>query len=329
MGIIPIVPQDAVIYCHCFAHERCLMLAQAFSPKFILLYTYVVSVAYTQFRGKVRLKFLQQIVNHSTIMAPVNALMYFFSRVPTQPFVEPKYFPELAILNENWQLIRAEAQQLMENRHIKATDQHDDMGFNSFFKRGWKRFYIKWYDEFLPSAQQLCPYTISLLKTIPSVKGAMFTLLPKRGQLKPHRDPYAGSLRYHLGLVTPNSDLCRIYVDGVPYTWKDGESVLFDETYIHAAKNDTDIDRIILFCDVERPLTNRVATAINRFFGRYIVSEAVTKNLDTDRVGFFNRAFKYYYHLKVGAARLKKSHRGVYRCLQYGGVISLFYVLFF
>ena len=55
-------------------------------------------------------------------------------------------------------------------------------------------------------------------------------------RLGAHRDPFAGSLRYHLGLVTPNSPECFIVVDGEKYYWKDGEAVMFDETYIHTAE---------------------------------------------------------------------------------------------
>jgi hypothetical protein len=80
---------------------------------------------------------------------------------------------------------------------------------------GRKRFYLKWYDDFLPSAGSLCPKTVELLNAIPSVHGAMFAMLPPGGKLGAHRDPFAGSLRYHLGLVTPNSNKCRILVDGV------------------------------------------------------------------------------------------------------------------
>src|SRR5688500_19772057 len=49
-----------------------------------------------------------------------------------------------------------------------------------------------------------------------------------RSKLGAHRDPFAGSLRYHLGLVTPNSDKCRILVDGVPCVWRDGEAFMLD-----------------------------------------------------------------------------------------------------
>jgi beta-hydroxylase len=305
------------------------MSAHLFSAKFIVLYIYVISAAYTQFRGKVRLKFLRQLVNHSTIMAPVNALMYLFSAVPNQPYQDIAAFPELKLLQENWRVIRAEAETLMAENHIKAAENNDDMGFNSFFKRGWKRFYLKWYQNCLPSAETFCPRTVALLKQIPTIHGAMFTLLPKDGQLKPHRDPYAGALRYHLGLITPNSEKCRIYVDGTPYSWRDGEAVLFDETYIHSAKNDTDVDRIILFCDVERPLSNPIATQLNRLFSRYVIAESAAKNLASDRVGVFNKFYRYYHYLAAYAGKLKKWNKTLYQLLQYTGIAGLIYVIFF
>ena len=56
------------------------------------------------------------------------------------------------------------------------------------------------------------------------------------------------------GLVTPKSERCRILVDGVECVWREGQAFMFDETFIHAAENATDQNRIILFCDVERPI---------------------------------------------------------------------------
>ncbi|MBI5447128.1 MAG: aspartyl/asparaginyl beta-hydroxylase domain-containing protein [Gammaproteobacteria bacterium] len=304
------------------------MLTHLLSTKYLILSIYGFSVAYTQLRGKVRLRLTQQLVNHSTLMAPINVLMYLFSSIPNQPFIDLQHFPELEKLRENWKIIREEANTLVKQGYIKASNDNTDLGFNSFFKRGWKRFYLKWYAEQPPSAQALCPNTVNLLNNIPSVKSAMFTLLPKQGQLKAHRDPYAGSLRYHLGLITPNSEQCRIYVDGLPYAWKDGEGVLFDETYIHSAKNDTDIDRIILFCDIERPLRNKFIRAFNRFFARYFVSAAATKNMETDRVGFLNKAYQHYHQIVKLTHRLKKTNKFLYRVFQYTLFIGLFIFIF-
>lgn len=299
-----------------------------FTPKFIILYIYVISVAYTQFRGKEKLPFLRQIVNHSTFMAPINVFMYLFSAIPNKPFCDMKHFPQLAHLRDHWQVMREEAQQLFDQGYVKAAENNTDMGFNSFFKRGWKRFYLKWYDECLPSAEKLCPQTVAILKATPGLNGAMFALLPKAGKLKPHRDPYAGSMRYHLGLSTPNSDKCQIFVDGIPYTWRDGEDVLFDETYIHHAKNETDQDRIILLCDIERPMRNRFSKVVNRFFNKYLLAESATQNLPTDRIGLFNKIFQKYNILAEAVVRIKKTNRILYKILQYGLISVLIYFIF-
>lgn len=305
------------------------MVLQTFlSPKFIILYVYIISAAYTQFRGKVKHKFFRQLFDHSTFMSPINAVMYLFSAVPNKPYFEREQFPELKKLRDNWEEIRDEAQKLLDLGYIKASDKYDDAGFNSFFRTGWKRFYLKWYQGFLPSAKELCPKTVELLSAIPGVHGAMFAMLSKDSQLVRHRDPYAGSIRYHLGLITPNSEKCRIYVDGVSYFWKDGEDVLFDETYIHYAKNEADMDRIILFCDIERPLTNRIATAINRWFSKYLVSGSATRNMEGDPIGFINRIFKYLYAIRLVGKRIKRFHKPTYYAINYTIYFGILYFLF-
>ncbi|MEY9264153.1 beta-hydroxylase [Bradyrhizobium elkanii] len=229
------------------------MLRQLFAPQLVILYVLVASTLYVHFRGKQRLRFARQLGDHSTYLAPYNVLMYAGSAVPNTPVIPVEQFPELKKLSDNWETIRDEATRLFDEGFIRAAAKNNDWGFYSFFKSGWKRFYLKWYDDFLPSARTLCPKTVELLNSIPNVHGAMFAMLPPGGKLGAHRDPFAGSLRYHLGLVTPNSNQCRILVDGVECVWRDGEAFMFDETFIHSAENKTDVNRIILFCDVERP----------------------------------------------------------------------------
>jgi beta-hydroxylase len=282
------------------------------APKFIVLYVFLASMMYVHLRGRVRHKFYRQLTDHSTFLAPYNALMYMFSAVPIKPFVEVGRFPELAPLSENWKTIRDEALKLFDEGHIRAAAGYTDLGFNSFFRRGWKRFYVKWYDEPLPSAKALCPKTVALVQSIPNVNGAMFALLPPGGDLGKHRDPFAGSLRYHLGLVTPNADTCKIWVDGEMYSWRDGEAVMFDETYIHYAENTTSHNRIILFCDVERPMKYRWAAAFNRWFSRTVMSAAGAPNEAGDRTGGLNRLFSRIYKVRLHGKQLKKRNRTLY-----------------
>jgi beta-hydroxylase len=304
-------------------------LAPALAPKFLVLYAFVLSAIAIHFRGRVRHRFLRQLTDHSTLLAPVNSLLYLFSAVPNKPRVPVERFPELKLLTDNWQTFREEGMALYRAGHVKASKEYDDLGFNSFFRRGWKRFYLSWYGQPHPSAVQFCPRSVEILRRAPTVKAAMFALLPDGGKLMAHRDPYAGSLRFHLGLVTPNSEKCRIYIDGEPYSWRDGEAIVFDETYIHSAINESGMDRLILFADVERPMAFAPARWLNRFFARTVMRATETKNEEGERVGALNKAFAFVYRGRVRMKALKKSNRKLYYAIKYvtlGGLLAAFVV---
>ena len=299
------------------------------APRYFILAIFITTGLYVHFRGRVKHKLFRQLTDHSTIMAPYNTLMYLFSSVPANPYADVKQFPELTVLKENWQMIRDEGLKLFDEGYIRAAAKYNDVGFNSFFRTGWKRFYLKWYDDFLPSAKTLCPKTTALLANIPSMNAAMFALLPPGSKLVAHRDPFAGSFRYHLGLSTPNSEKCYIVVDGVSYFWRDGEEVMFDETYIHYAENKTDQTRLILLCDVERPLSNRFMQAFNRMIGWRMIRGAATQNVDGEHVGVLNKIFSYAYQVRLVGKRIKVWNKPTYYLIKWLLLGGLFYAIFF
>ncbi len=295
-----------------------------------VLAIFILSAIYVQNRGKVQHEhFRRKLTDHANFLAPLNCLFYLFAKDRNQVYIDPKDFPELKILQDNWETIRDEALHLNEAAQIKASADLDDLGFNSFFRTGWKRFYLKWYGANLTSAEQLCPKTVALINQLPNVKGAMFTMLPPGARLVKHRDPYGGSLRYHLGLDTPNSDDCYISVDGDKYAWRDGEAVMFDETYIHYAENKTDKNRIILFVDVKRPVSFFLVDWINELFSRLVVAGSATKNLPGDKVGFLNRMFGTLYQVRLLGKKIKRANTTLYYILQYSLYLALIYWIFF
>jgi Aspartyl/asparaginyl beta-hydroxylase and related dioxygenases len=296
--------------------------------KWFILALFIVSATVVHLRGRVRHRLARQALDHSTFTAPVNCFMYAFSTVPNTPYLPLAAFPQLQRLQDNWEQIRDEAARLFDAGHIKVAGAYNDAGFNSFFKSGWKRFYLRWYDVEHASARQLCPLTTSLVRDIPGLKAAMFAALPPGAKLPRHRDPYAGSLRYHLGLITPNSPDCYIDVDGERYHWKDGEAVIFDETFIHYAENRTDVNRIILFCDIERPLKYRWAQAVNRFFSMLLLRSATSPNQEGDRTGFINRIFGGVYAVRRFGKAIKKKNKTLYYVLKWLLVAAIFALIF-
>lgn len=292
----------------------------------IIIAIFIISVIYAHSRGRVKLKFSRQLFDHSTFMAPINMFMTGLSALPDkQPYFDHDLFPELNSLTDNWQAIREEAVRLQD--HIKAAQTHNDAGFNTFFKRGWKRFYLKWYDDVHPSARELCPVTCALLSDIGCVKAAMFAELPAGSHLGKHRDPYAGSVRYHLGLLTPEDDRCFIEVDGIRHSWRDGKAVIFDETYVHMAQNGSEKTRIILFCDVERPMKWPWAQRVNRWVGETLMSAASSPNDEGDRVGAINRIFKYVNRIRDAGQNLKKRNRTLYYAVKHSLIVLIFLLI--
>ena len=293
-----------------------------------VLLTFIASALFVHLRGRVRFRLARALTDFTVFLAPVNVLMYAFSRTPRSAYIDVAQFPEMAALQQNWQTIRAEALRLNDEGYIRAAAGYTDMGFNSFFRTGWKRFYLTWYGKDLASADALCPQTVKLLRGIPSIKAAMFASLPPGATLVRHRDPYAGSLRYHLGLQTPNDPGCYIDVDGQRYHWRDGEAVMFDETYIHHAANTTDQPRVILFCDVERPLWGSPLRWFNRFFAKHVRAAASTQNVAGEPIGGVNKVFSQGYKLRALAKEFKRGNRTAYYIGKWLMIATLVWAIF-
>lgn len=120
---------------------------------------------------------------------------------------------------------------------------------------GWKTFFFAGYGVESESNRQRCPHTAQAIDLIPGMTTACFSILAPGKELPEHRGPYNGVLRYHLGLRIPASDdSCAIRVGGVQRSWEEGRSLVFDDTYPHAAWNRTPHWRIVLFVDFLRPL---------------------------------------------------------------------------
>src|SRR5437867_13055417 len=93
----------------------------------LVLAIWIASAVYVHFRGKVRLRFMRQLGDHSTFLAPYNLFVYLFSKVPNRPILDIGGFSELLRLRDNWKVIREEAKRLYEEGHIKKSETHSDL----------------------------------------------------------------------------------------------------------------------------------------------------------------------------------------------------------
>lgn len=281
------------------------------------------SMAYVyRFRGTVRYDgFSEYLRKGWFIFTPLNCFLYLLTEERAKrPIMDLSRFKELDLLKENWETIRDEVIALhkrgvFEESKNPDTNSYYDIGFRTFYKYGWSKFYVKWYGYSHKSAKELCPKTVELLDQIKCVNGAMFSILPVGSKLTRHLDPFACSLRYHLGLSTPNSDDCWIEIDGQTYSWRDGEALLFDETYVHHARNDAKRDRLILMCDVDRPL-HFGGRAFNRFVC-FLMRFSIVPNREGDKRGIANKIFATLAPLLARSKALKERNRPLYLLLKW------------
>ncbi|MBD1573108.1 aspartyl/asparaginyl beta-hydroxylase domain-containing protein [Vibrio sp. S17_S38] len=289
---------------------------------------YVLSIVFIRIRNRDRLKFSRQLSDFSTFMVPFNIPIYLLSKVPRTPFVDRKHFPELDILQNNWELIRDEALALYENGHIAIKN---DLPSSSFYKDNrWTSFYLKVYDCDISSARELAPKTMELIDQVPGMNLALFACLNPGKKLGKHHDPFALSLRYSLGLNTPNSKDCAISVDGQWRTWNDGESILFDETYAHHTHNDSDTPRIILMSDIDRPLKSKTVQKMYYYFSKFFNSLFFVDNIDASKSGIGNKITPLHGKYMAYIKKIKKWNKPVYimlKCLIVTVVLFLIYNL--
>ncbi|WP_353113292.1 aspartyl/asparaginyl beta-hydroxylase domain-containing protein [Salinisphaera dokdonensis] len=300
---------------------------------FSTLFLFVAgSILYVyRFRGDVRYDSFKQYLRKGWPMfSPLNCLLYLFTqRRARQPIMDLDRFPELEVIQRNWQVIREEALALHRNDVFEQTKSagsggYYDIGFRTFYKYGWSKFYLRWYGTTHNSAKRMCPETTRLLEGVSCVNGAMFSVLPVGSKLTRHADPAACSLRYHLGLATPNANPCYINIDGEDYSWRDGKALLFDETYLHYAHNDAEEDRVILMCDVERP--TRIVGPLVNFFYKGLMRATVVPNTAEDERGLANTVFAKLAPVLSNTRELKQTNPRRYTTIKYcvnGTLITL------
>jgi beta-hydroxylase len=172
-----------------------------------------------------------------------------------RPVFSSQVFPWANTLEAHWREIRAELLQVLAHRNSIPNFQ-DVSPDQAHLAQGdqWKTFFLMAYGYRAPANCARCPVTTRLAQAIPGVTTAFFSILAPHTHVPPHRGVYKGVLRYHLGLLVPEPERCRIRVDDQMLRWREGESLVFDDTFEHEVWNDSDLDRAVLFLDVLRPL---------------------------------------------------------------------------
>lgn len=208
-----------------------------------------------------------------------------YDRRPTF-FDIKKISPALQEITAHFPVIKQEFEQVLS--HTQELPRYHDIDpgeaeISNACEKKWSVFMLYLLGYEVEDAQKLCPTLSHLLKKIPHLTQAFFSILEPGKSIPLHEGPYIGYLRYHLGIHIPTDHPPQIVVNKQPYTWKEGEAVLFDDSYPHEVKNQSNDYRAVLIIDILRPMpflphiVNRFVTnVIARYaYGRKVVKRAL------------------------------------------------------
>jgi aspartyl/asparaginyl beta-hydroxylase (cupin superfamily) len=182
------------------------------------------------------------------------------------PFVyDNAAFPWAAGIESEWRTIRTELDRVLLRKDEIPNVQDLTVDAAAISRdAGWKIFVLVAYGIKSRPNIELCPETWRIVRQIPGLKTAMFSVFEPGKRLPPHRGPYNGVLRLHLGLLVREPGAGQaIRIGPELRDWQEGRVLIFDDAHEHEAWNETGHPRVVLFVDFVKPL-RFPANVVNR-----------------------------------------------------------------
>jgi ornithine lipid ester-linked acyl 2-hydroxylase len=199
-------------------------------------------------------------------------------------FFDVERFTWVREIEAEWKLVRAELDSLLLQRE-KIPNFQDLSPEQQVLTEGdqWKAFVLYGFGHEVEQNCARCPETARLVGKIPGMQTAMFSILAPKKHIPGHRGVYKGLLRYHLGLIVPEPQKCRILVGKEIRHWQEGKSLVFDDSYWHEAWNDSDQYRVVLFVDFVRPLPFPLSVLNRMIIRRFSTLQWINEGVERAR----------------------------------------------
>ncbi len=190
---------------------------------------------------------------------------YKFTEKNPRFFYTANDFPHLKLLTSNFELIRGELLELLKTQ----SEEHWLRTFPDYVEseshKAWKVFSFIFFSMKFPSHAKLCPKTAALIYSIPAILSCDYSYLEANTHILPHKGYSKMVLRCHLPLIVPDEELCGIRVGNETRHWKEGELLVFDDSFEHEAWNKSGSKRVVLMFDIPNPLWEYSAYEISKY----------------------------------------------------------------
>ncbi len=214
--------------------------------------------------GRMRV-YLEAIRTNLTMLPFELYNLFLWLVLPRRRFVDPAVIPNVSRLADNWSVIREELDELLSAHDLPSSTDVDRGQIRLAPPGAWRMFFFRGLGIEMPPNQALCPRTWGLLREIPGLYSAMFSVLEPGQRLALHTGPTKGTYRVHLPMIVPDPERCWLEVGGEVRHWHEGELMVFDEGYPHRAVNETGERRVVLVLDVERTMPWRWLGRLNHW----------------------------------------------------------------
>ncbi|XP_034652936.1 aspartyl/asparaginyl beta-hydroxylase isoform X5 [Drosophila subobscura] len=182
--------------------------------------------------------------------------LYNEPQLRAQPFWQPSetgYASQLRKLQENWMSIRKEALALLNHRGYFADETE-----NLRHKGIWQQFELFAKGQLHGKNCQRAPITCGLMKAFPESSGCRrgqvkFSVMQAETHVWPHCGPTNCRLRAHLTLVAPEPERTSLRVAEQEITWREGELIIFDDSFEHEVWHNGTRPRLVLIVDMWHP----------------------------------------------------------------------------
>lgn len=191
--------------------------------------------------------------------------LLFVPGLPDQAWFEREQFPHLAALEAATDMIREELLGVLadESGLTPYVDMPDAAPAAAMWgalnhSPAWSGYHLYRHGERVDAHCARCPRTVALLESLPLMRIAdhapeiLFSVLKPRTHIPPHTGVINGRLTVHLPLIVPeNCGALRAGDEQRP--WRIGECLVFDDSFVHEAWNDSDQTRVVLLLDAWNP----------------------------------------------------------------------------
>jgi aspartyl/asparaginyl beta-hydroxylase (cupin superfamily) len=193
---------------------------------------------------------------------------FYFPDLPNLPYLDPMSQPWAPQLLEAYPAIRDEALKVMQEDQgvedfvrIKEGDRIENYlgGKNP----AWEAFFFFRHGKRYDDNHLRCPATSRALESIKlcRIEGhapeICFSFLTPGTHLLPHYGVTNVRVVMHLPLLVPRECALNV-IDAREHHWREGELMMFDDTFLHEAWNRSDSVRVILLMDCWNPALSAV-----------------------------------------------------------------------